>query len=179
MSPKPTVMLIDEIDRADEEFEAFLLEALGENQITVPELGTIRGKSRPVVILTSNGTRELSGALRRRALFLALDYPSPKREEAIIKMHVPELTENGLYTRIVSLIRSIRRNEAIAQPPSISEGIELAKALSVLGSDFLDGKIEEIMGLLVKSSADMVELKRQLHTQRLRAAEKEHTRSPR
>jgi MoxR-like ATPase len=161
----PVVLLIDEVDRSDEEFEAFLLEALGENQVTIPELGTIHAKSKPIVILTSNGTRELSGALRRRSLFLALDYPSASRESEIIKIHVPEL-ESQLGEKIVALLRSIRRNDKIAQPPSISEGIELAKTLLLLGKDYLElPAIEEILGLLAKSSSDLQELRKQLLTQ--------------
>lgn len=156
----PVVLLIDEIDRADEEFEAFLLEALAENQITIPELGTIKGRGNPIVVLTSNGTRQLSGALRRRSLFLALDYPVPSREQKIIEMHVPDLDEQ-LYVRIVKLLNKIRREDEVRQPPSISEGIELAQALTILGSDYLDdGKITEIAGLLVKSAADISAVKK-------------------
>lgn len=162
----PVVLLIDEIDRADEEFEAFLLEALGENQITIPELGTLEAKSDPVVILTSNGTRELSAALRRRSLYLALDYPDSTREAKIIQLHVPEMDQE-LAEKIVELLRKIRRNDKISQSPSISEGIELAKTLLLLGKDYLEmPKIEEILGLLAKNSSDMVELRRQLLTEK-------------
>lgn len=159
---EPVVLLIDEIDRADEEFEAFLLEALAENQITVPELGTISGERIPIVVLTSNATRSLSGALRRRSLFLALDYPPPSREQQIIKLHVPGL-EDAIYTKIVQLLHRIRQADGIMQPPSISEGIELASSLLILGSDFLEAdKIEELLGLLVKSRADIVTVRRML-----------------
>ena len=158
----PVVLLFDEIDRADEEFEAFLLEALGENQITIPELGTIKATSSPIVFLTSNGTRELSPALRRRSLYLALDYPEKAREQEIIRLHVPELGEK-LAEKIVDLLRKIRRNENIRQSPSISEGIELAQTLMVLGSEYLEmPKIEEILGLIVKNSADITEVRRML-----------------
>ncbi len=132
-SEEASVLLIDEVDRADEEFEAFLLEALGENQITVPELGTIKAKSQSTIILTSNGTRELSGALRRRSLYLALDYPDKKREQEIIKIHVPELDKN-ICTKIIDMIGKIRRTDAITQAPSISETIDFAKAIVMLGS---------------------------------------------
>ena len=160
---KRVVLLIDEVDRADEEFEAFLLEALAENQVTIPELGTIEGTHNPIVILTSNNTRQLSGALRRRSLYLSLDYPSATREQEIIKLHVPGFGDT-LYEKLVNLLRKIRRNDDISQPPSISEGIELAKALTMLGKEYLEmPKIEELMGLLVKSGADQVVLKRQLH----------------
>lgn len=165
-SEVPVVLLFDEIDRADEEFEAFLLEALGENQITIPELGTIAASSSPIVFLTSNGTRELSPALRRRSLYLALDYPDRAREQQIINLHVPEL--NGqLATKIVDLLRKIRRNENIRQSPSISEGIELAQTLLVLGQEYLElPKLEEILGLLAKNQADMVEIRRMLLVER-------------
>lgn len=165
-SEVPVVLLFDEIDRADEEFEAFLLEALGENQITIPELGTITASSTPIVFLTSNGTRELSPALRRRSLYLALDYPDRAREQQIINLHVPEL--NGqLATKIVDLLRKIRRNENIRQSPSISEGIELAQTLLVLGQEYLEmPKLEEILGLLAKNQADMVEIRRMLLVER-------------
>jgi MoxR-like ATPase len=164
-SEEQVVLLIDEVDRSDEEFEAFLLEALDENQVTIPELGTISGKSQPVVILTSNGSRELSGALRRRSLFLALDYPEAKREADIISIHVPDL-EEALAQKIVTLLRSIRRNDKIAQPPSISEGIELAQTLLLLGKEYLDApQLEEILGLLAKSTSDLQELRKQLLTQ--------------
>ena len=156
------VLLIDEIDRADEEFEALLLEALAENQVTIPELGTIHGSGHPLVVLTSNATRQLSGALRRRSLYLALDYPTPSREQEIIKLHVPDLDEQ-LYQRIVLLLSRIRQADSIRQPPSISEGIELAQALAVLGAEYLEGdKLNQILGLLVKSKADTTALKKLL-----------------
>lgn len=161
---EPVVLLIDEIDRADEEFEAFLLEALAENQITIPELGTISGDRTPLVVLTSNATRQLSGALRRRSLYLALDYPTPSREQEIIRLHVPDLADE-LYQRIVALLTTIRQADDIRQPPSISEGIELAKALTILGADYLEkDRIEEIIGILVKSKADITALRRLLAT---------------
>ena len=161
-STEPVVLLIDEIDRADEEFEAFLLEALAENQITIPELGTIEGNGTPLVILTSNATRSLSGALRRRSLFLALDYPVPSREREIIKMHVPGL-EDTIYEKIVKLLHRIRNNDDISQPPSISEGIELASTLLILGSEYLEAdKIEEVLGLIVKSQADITAVRQML-----------------
>ncbi|MCH8907187.1 MAG: MoxR family ATPase [Candidatus Heimdallarchaeota archaeon] len=164
-SEKPVVLLIDEIDRSDEEFEAFLLEALGENQVTVPELGTIHAKSQPVVILTSNNSRELSGALRRRSLYLALDYPSVAREAEILKLHVPDLDEH-LTEKIADLLRKIRRNENISQPPSISEGIELAKTIAMLGAEYLEiPLLNELLGILAKSGSDSIELRKQLMDQ--------------
>ena len=160
---KSIVLLIDEIDRADEEFEAFLLEALGEQQITIPELGTIKAKSQPVIIMTSNGTRDLSGALRRRSLYLALDYPDRLREMDIIRVHIPELEEQ-LVERIIDIIRRIRRNDQITQPPSVSESIEFAKTISLMGADYLEPpRLNELLGLLVKNSGDLKALETQLN----------------
>ena len=163
LESKSIVLLIDEIDRADEEFEAFLLEALGEQQITIPELGTIRAKSQPVIIMTSNGTRDLSGALRRRSLYLALDYPDRLREMDIIRVHIPELEEQ-LVGRIIDIIRRIRRNDQITQPPSVSESIEFAKTISLMGADYLEPpRLNELLGLLVKNSGDLKALEKQLN----------------
>lgn len=150
-----SVLLIDEVDRADEEFEAFLLEALGENQITIPELGTIKGKANATIILTSNGTRELSGALRRRSLYLAMDYPDKHRETEIVGLHVPEL-EQEVCDKIISLVRRIRKHELITQAPSISETIDFAKAIVLLGQKYLEkGFVSELLGLLVKNPSDL------------------------
>ena len=164
LESKSIVLLIDEIDRADEEFEAFLLEALGEKQITIPELGTIKAKSHPVIIMTSNGTRDLSGALRRRSLYLALDYPDRLREMDIIRVHLPELEEQ-LVERIIDIIRRIRRNDEITQPPSVSESIEFAKTISLMGADYLEPpRLNELLGLLVKNSGDLKALEKQLNS---------------
>ena len=123
-------------------------------------------ESSPIVFLTSNGTRELSPALRRRALYLALDYPDKAREQEIIRLHVPEL-DTKLAENIVDLLRKIRRNENIRQSPSISEGIELAQTLMVLGAEYLEmPKIEEILGLIAKNSADITEVRRMLVTEK-------------
>lgn len=150
-----SVLLIDEVDRADEEFEAFLLEALGENQITIPELGTIKAKSTATIILTSNATRELSGALRRRSLYLALDYPDRAREIEIVKLHVPELEED-IIDRIIYMVRKIRRSDLVTQAPSISETIDFAKAILALGSEFMqEEKLKQLLGLLAKNPSDL------------------------
>lgn len=165
--PKQVVLLIDEIDRADEEFEAFLLEALGEYQVTVPELGTIPAKQIPIIILTSNATRTLSHALRRRSLYLHLDYPSKEREIEIIRLHVPQIEANIVET-IVAIARKLRDTHKISQPPSIAETIDFAKAIVNLGSDFLNQEqIEGILGVLIKNQSDLNEareiLKDQIH----------------
>ncbi len=154
---KPVVLLIDEIDRADEEFEAFLLEALGEYQITVPELGTIKALSTPIIILTSNATRTLSHALRRRSLYLNLEYPSQQRELEIIRIHVPDL-QKQIAEKIISIASKLRNSEKIAQPPSVAETIDFAKAILTLGNDYLENqKIMSLLGILIKNQSDMVE----------------------
>ena len=155
--PNKSVLLIDEIDRADEEFEAFLLEALGEYQVTVPELGTIRSATPPLIVLTSNATRTLSHALRRRSLYLFLQYPSIEREKAIIKLHVPDLDEK-LSEQIVKIASKFRSSPKISQPPSVAETIDFAKAILAFGKDILEKpKIDSMLGILLKNQNDMLE----------------------
>ncbi|MCY3413829.1 MAG: MoxR family ATPase [Candidatus Heimdallarchaeota archaeon] len=162
-----TVLLIDEVDRADEEFEAFLLEALGENQITLPELGTIKAKTKHTIILTSNGTRELSGALRRRSLYLSLDYPSKQREIDIVALHVPEL-QQSIVDRIVAMVRRIRRQNNITQAPSISETIDFARSILILGEEFMQKeRVERLLGILAKNTSDLQILENMLLTDEL------------
>ncbi len=131
-SPKPPVLLIDEVDRADEEFEALLLEFLSEFQITIPEIGSIRASKKPIVILTSNRTREVGDGLRRRCLYLYLSYPERDRELEIVRRKVPNISEK-LANQVVDAIRVIRSIDGIAKKPGISETIEWAKALKELG----------------------------------------------
>ncbi len=130
-SERPVVLLIDEIDRADEEFEAFLLELLGEFQISVPELGTVRARSIPKVILTSNATRELSDALRRRCLYHWLDFPEPEREAAILRARLPAVGE-AFARDVARLVARLRRAE-LQKPPGIAETLDWAAALLGLG----------------------------------------------
>jgi MoxR-like ATPase len=130
-SPTPCVLLIDEIDRADEAFEAFLLEVLSEYQITVPELGTLRARQVPQVLLTSNGTRELSDALRRRCLYHYLDYPTLAREIAIVKAALPE-ADTALVEEAVQFVQRLRR-EDLAKTPGIAETLDWVRALHRLG----------------------------------------------
>ncbi len=159
LNPSKVVLLIDEIDRADEEFEAFLLEALGEYQITVPELGTIPARQVPLIVLTSNATRTLSHALRRRSLYLHLDYPSTEREIEIIRLHVPDIDQQ-IARKIVSVAMRLRDTPKISQPPSIAETIDFAKAIAVLGAEFLDEThLEGILGVLIKNRSDLNEAK--------------------
>ncbi|MEL7116377.1 MAG: MoxR family ATPase, partial [Pseudomonadota bacterium] len=129
--PEPPVLLIDEIDRADEEFEAYLLEILADFQVTVPELGTIHATSRPIVILTANGTRDLSDALRRRCLYSYLDYPDRRTELAILAARCPEI-EGELAGQIVGFVQDLRK-EQLEKVPGIAEMLDFAAALAGLG----------------------------------------------
>ncbi|HHV72775.1 MAG TPA: MoxR family ATPase [Clostridia bacterium] len=153
-SDKPTVLLIDEIDKVDLEFEALLLEILSDFQISIPELGTIKAKNPPFVILTSNNTRELTEALKRRCLFLFLDYPDMDRELEIVKLKVPELPEH-LAKQIVRVVRLIRSMD-IKKSPSISETLDWARAIFYLGVDSLDRQtVETTLNVLLKYQGDM------------------------
>jgi MoxR-like ATPase len=152
------VLLIDEIDRADEAFEAFLLELLSDFQITVPELGTIRAKHVPYVILTSNRSRELSDALKRRCLYHWIDYPSFETEMRIVRARLPGVEEE-LARQVVHLVQAVRRLE-LSKPPGVAETLDCAQAASALGKHALDVEtLEQIMGCLVKSMEDSVALK--------------------
>jgi len=152
------VLLIDEIDRADEAFEAFLLELLSDFQITVPELGTIRAKHVPYVILTSNRSRELSDALKRRCLYHWIDYPSFETEMRIVCARLPGVEEE-LARQVVHLVQAVRRLE-LSKPPGVAETLDCVQAASALGKHALDVEtLEQIMGCLVKSMEDSVALK--------------------
>ena len=154
----PPVLLIDEIDRADEAFEAFLLELLSDFQITVPELGTIRAKHIPYVILTSNRSRELSDALKRRCLYHWIDYPSFETEMKIVHARLPDV-EKELTRQVVHLVQAVRRLE-LSKPPGIAETLDCAQAASALGKHALDVEtVEQTMGCLVKSMEDGVTLR--------------------
>ena len=152
-SPTPAVLLIDEVDRADPEFEAFLLELLSEFQITIPELGTVRATHPPVVLLTTNATREMTEALRRRCLHTFLDYPPPSRELEILKLVLPGI-EDRLAQKVVSFVASLRKLD-LRKAPAISETIDYAKALLLLGKSSLDAElIRDTLGLLLKHQVD-------------------------
>ncbi len=161
LSEKPTVLLIDEIDRADAEFEAFLLEVLSDFQISVPEIGTLQALHRPLVILTSNNTRELSEALKRRCLYLFIDYPSLEQELAVVRLKVPELSPR-LARQAVELVQSLRAME-LRKSPSISETLDWAKALVTLNAENLDkNTLETTLSVLLKHESDLQRVKRQL-----------------
>ena len=150
----PPVLLIDEIDRSDEEFEAFLLEVLSDFQITIPELGTITAKQTPIVILTSNNTRQLHDALKRRCLFNYIDYPDLEREQRIVKTRVPEIQEE-LTNQICRFMQWIR-TENLYKRPGIAETIDWAEALLSLGKDELTTEaVDETIGCILKYKQDL------------------------
>jgi MoxR-like ATPase len=150
---EPTVLLIDETDKADVEVEGLLLEVLSDFQVTIPELGTISAARRPTVVLTSNATRELSEALKRRCLYLALDYPSAEREREIVLSRVPDLAP-GLAEQLVRTIRALRALE-LKKSPSISETLDWAQTLLELGLDTLDeGAVKSTLGVVLKHASD-------------------------
>ncbi len=148
------VLLIDEIDRSDEEFEAFLLETLSEFQVTIPEIGPIKATHRPYVVLTSNRTRELSDALRRRCLYLWIDYPSFEKELEIVRAKVPTISEE-LSTEITRLIQAVRKLN-LDKVPGVAETLDWAKSLVVLNASQLDHEvIAETAGCFLKDEADL------------------------
>ncbi len=156
---EPVVLLIDEIDRADAEFEAFLLEVLSDFQVSVPEIGTIVAKQQPIVVLTSNNTRELSEALKRRCLYLFIDYPSHDSELNIVRMRVPELNSR-LAEQAVGLVQSLRQLD-LKKNPSVSETIDWAKALVMLNADTLDkSTLETTLTVLLKHESDVQKARR-------------------
>jgi MoxR-like ATPase len=152
---EPTVLLIDETDKADVEVEGLLLEVLSDFQVTIPELGTITAVRRPMVVLTSNATRELSEALKRRCLYLALDYPSAEREREIVLSRVPDLAP-GLADQLVRTVRALRALE-LKKAPSISETLDWAQTLLALGLDTLDeSAMRSTLGVVLKHASDQV-----------------------
>ena len=158
-SDEPVVLLIDEIDRADVEFEAFLLEILSDFQVSIPELGTIKAKHHPLVLLTSNNTRELSEALKRRCLYIFIDYPTVEAELDIVRLKVPDLAPE-LAQQSVELINRLRQLD-LKKTPSISETLDWARALVKLNADHLDQKtVETTMSVLLKHETDIIRAKR-------------------
>ena len=153
-SELPIVLLIDEIDKTDQEFEAMLLEVLSDFQISIPELGLVEARSHPVVLLTSNNSRELTEALKRRCLYLWLDYPDLEHELEIVRLHVPELAET-IARRLVEVIGMVRGLD-LKKPPSIAESIDWARALLLLGAQDIDTTtFRETLSLIVKHRTDL------------------------
>jgi len=161
-SVEPVVLLIDEVDRVEIETEALLLEVLSDFQVSIPELGTIKGnQQRPIVLLTSNNTRELSEALKRRCLYLHIDYPEMEREKEIVRVRVPEIDE-ALADQVSRVVRSIRAME-IKKAPSISETIDWARTLLFLGkNDVTPEVIGETLHVLLKYQSDIVKARKEL-----------------
>jgi MoxR-like ATPase len=157
----PTLLLIDEIDRADAEFEAFLLEVLSDFQVTVPELGTIKAKIMPLVLLTSNNTRELSEALKRRCLYLHIDYPTVQAELGIVRLKVPDLSPQ-LAKQAVDLVQRLRGLE-LKKYPSVSETLDWARALVMLNAKSIDEKVlDNTLTILLKYEQDVQRARRVL-----------------
>jgi MoxR-like ATPase len=153
-SQEPVVLLIDEIDKTDQEFEAMLLEVLSDFQISIPELGRVESRTHPVVLLTSNNSRELTEALKRRCLYLWLDYPELEHELEIVRLHTPELPET-VARRLVEVVGMVRDLD-LKKPPSIAESIDWARALLLLGANDIDpATFTETMSVIVKHRTDM------------------------
>ena len=153
-SDEPVVLLIDEIDKTDQEFEAMLLEVLSDFQISIPEMGVVEASSMPLVLLTSNNSRELTEALKRRCLYLWLDYPDIDRELEIVRLHTPELDEH-VARRLVEVVHMVRGLD-LKKPPSIAESIDWARALILLGADDIDESVlRRTMSIIVKHRTDL------------------------
>jgi len=157
----PAVLLLDEVDRSDPEFEAFLLELLSDFQVTIPELGTVAAVRRPFVVLTSNATRELSEAVKRRCLYLHLDYPDAEREREIVTSQVPDLEER-VAVRLVETISRLRELE-LKKAPSIAESVDWARTLVALEIRELDEKaIADTLGVVLKHASDQTKAVKEL-----------------
>jgi MoxR-like ATPase len=152
-SERPVVMLVDEVDRADPAFEALLLEVLSEGQVTIPEIGTVRAKSAPLFVLTSNGSRDMTDALRRRCLHAFVDYPTASREQAIVELRVPGIAKE-LAAQLTTFVQRVRDLE-LRKAPSIAEAIDWARALMLLGAGALEAEVaRSTLGVLVKYEED-------------------------
>lgn len=154
-SQEPVVLLIDEIDKADEEFEAFLLEMLSEMQVSIPEVGTVRAKSIPFVVLTSNRARPLSEALRRRCAYLYIQYPDMEKELKILRAKLPNI-DDRLHVQVAMAVAKLRDNEAILKKPSIAETLDWASALDALGiRELTPEAFRQTAGFILKNSEDL------------------------
>jgi MoxR-like ATPase len=155
------VLLIDEVDRVERETEALLLEILSEYQVSIPELGTITAKQIPMVFLTSNNTRELSEALKRRCLFLHIDYPDMEREKEIVLTKVPDITQN-LADQIARIVRSIRQLD-LKKAPSVSETLDWARTLMLMGIEDIDAQeVKDTLHILLKYQTDITKAAKEL-----------------
>ena len=157
-SEKPVVLLIDEIDKADEEFEAFLLELLSEMQVTIPEIGTVKARSIPFVVLTSNRARPLSEALRRRCAYLYIQYPDMEKELAILRAKLPHV-DDRLCAQVALAVQKLRSNEAVLKKPSVAETLDWAAALDALGiRELTPDALRQTAGFVLKNSEDIAVL---------------------
>ena len=157
-SEEPVVLLIDEIDKADAEFEAFLLELLSEMQVTIPEYGTVQARSMPFIVLTSNHTRPLSEALRRRCAYLYLEYPDVRREIEILRARQPGLSE-ALAGQVARAVAYLRQSDKVTKKPSVAESLDWAMALTALGADELDDEnVGQTLGFALKNNDDIREI---------------------
>jgi len=164
-SEEPVVLLIDEVDRVEVETEALLLEVLSEYQVSIPELGTITAKQIPMVFLTSNNTRELSEALKRRCLYLHIDYPDLEREKEIVLTKVPDISQN-LADQIARIVRSIRQLD-LKKAPSVSETLDWARTLMLLGIEHIDAKeAKETLHVLLKYQTDIAKAAKELSVEK-------------
>ena len=162
-SEKPVVLLIDEIDKADEEFEAFLLELLSEMQVSIPEVGTVRARSTPFVVLTSNRARPLSEALRRRCAYLYIEYPDMEKELAILRAKLPHVDDH-LCAQVAIAVQKLRSNEAILKKPSIAETLDWAAALDALGvKELTPDALRHTAGFVLKNNEDLAALDTEHH----------------
>ena len=154
----PVVLLIDEIDKADEEFEAFLLELLSEMQVTIPEIGTVKARSIPFVVLTSNRARPLSEALRRRCAYLHIDYPDMEKELAILRKKLPNV-EDRLRVQVAKAIQQLRSADVLLKKPSIAESLDWAAALDALGiRELTPDALRQTAGFVLKNNEDLLAL---------------------
>lgn len=160
ISTKPVVLLIDEVDSADEEFFAFLLEALGENQISIPEIGTISSQHTPLVFLTSNNRQDLPEALRRRALYLHIDFPNQEREIQIVTKHCPDVDSNLIKT-LVYLVHEIRKLD-LRKKPSISESVDWARSFMSLNNKIDKQSVTKTLSIIIKHHDDLETVKSEL-----------------
>ena len=159
-SEKPVVLLIDEIDKADEEFEAFLLELLSDMQVSIPEIGTVRAKSIPFVVLTSNRARPLSEALRRRCAYLYIEYPTMEKELAILRAKLPHV-DDRLRAQVALAVQKLRSNDAILKKPSIAETLDWASALDALGiRELTPESLRSTAGFLLKENEEIQQLEK-------------------
>jgi MoxR-like ATPase len=154
LQESPAVLLVDEVDRADDEFEAFLLEVLSTYQVTIPELGTVRAATPPIVVLTSNRTRELHDALKRRCLYHWIDHPGLEREVEILRSRAPEVSES-LRRQVVTIVQQLRDRDDLQKPPGVAETLDWARALHYLGTAEIDlESASATLGALVKYRED-------------------------